>query len=289
MTSLSERALMVTLSVSSWQGRKFDSAETSAVNRKHGLTIQAARVNKALLPKGTELSTLQQVIGTIRKDYERRTLPWGIDGMRILKAEAYMDFSYEVNFWRDQWETAKDDFLRAYPSLKADAFNTLGSLYNPDDYPDVDHLSRLFRFDVKFMPIADEKDWRIDVGDEARAQLEANIRSHLIEVESTAMTAAWSRVQEVVEKMVERLSDPTTIFRNSLVDNAMELCSILPSLNIANDPDLEGVRKTIESTLSRYVGDVDTLRHDPIERTATADKMAEVLRKMAGYMPQRGA
>jgi hypothetical protein len=289
MSTLSERAILTTLNVSQWTARKLDRTETTALNRSHGLSIEAARVNKNLLPVGSELTQLQQVTGAIRKDFDRHTLPWGIDGMRILKSDCYMDFSVQVRRWRDDWEQARDAFLSAYPGLQAQARQALGSLYKADDYPEGDSLDRLFRFDIRFMPIADARDWRIDVGDEVRQQLERDITARLQEVEHEAMAEAWGRVHEVVEKTVERLANPEAIFRDSLIDNAVDLCAIMPSLNISNDAEMEGVRQTIERTLAKFAGNVDALRHDPIERTEAAEAMAAILRKMAGYAPQKAA
>jgi hypothetical protein len=289
MSALSERAILTTLNVSQWTARKLDRNETTALNRSHGLSIEAARVNKNLLPVGTELTQLQQVTGAIRKDFDRHTLPWGIDGMRILKSEAYMDFSVQVRHWQDDWEQARDNFLSAYPYLQMEARRALGSLYKASDYPEGRDLDRLFRFDVRFMPIADERDWRIDVGDEARSKLEQDIRSRLVEVEQLAMAEAWGRVHEVVEKTVERLANPENIFRDSLIDNAIDLCAIMPSLNLTDDPVMEDVRQTIERTLAHFAGNVDALRHDPIEREDAADALAAVMRKMAGYMPAKAA
>jgi hypothetical protein len=103
------------------------------------------------------------------------------------------------------------------------------------------------------------------------------------------MADAWARVHDVVEKTVERLSDPTAIFRDSLVDNAIDLCRLMPSLNIANDPEMNAVKATIEQTLAKYASNVDALRHDPIVRTQAADKLAEVMRKMAGYTSPKAA
>ena len=290
MSTLSERAILATLNVSQWTARRLDADETLAVNRKHGLAIEAARVNKNLLPtKNNELQTLQQVTGMIRKDFDKHTLPWSVDGMRILKSECYMDFSQEVRHWRDTWENARDTFLSAYPDLKREARLVLGSMYDESDYPTENELRQKFKFDIRFMPIADERDWRIDVGDDVKDQLRADIRAQLAEVEQKAMGSAWARVQDVLEKTVERLANPTAIFRDSLVDNAIDLCGIMPSLNISNDPEMEAVRGSIERTLSRYAGNVDALRHDPIEREGAAMQLAEVMRKMAGYLPQKAA
>jgi hypothetical protein len=209
--------------------------------------------------------------------------------VRILKSDAYMAFSQEVRGWQDQWEQARDEFLDAYPTLKHDAQRSLGSLYDESDYPSVSTLRHKFRFDIRFMPIGDTFDWRIDIGDKAKAQLEADLRAQLEEVETKAMSAAWSRVHDVLDKTVERLANPENVFRDSLIDNAVDLCAIMPSLNISNDPDMEDVRKTIERTLAKFSGNVDALRHDPIEREDAAHTLADVMRKMAGYMPQRAA
>jgi hypothetical protein len=246
-------------------------------------------VNKALLPRCSELQLVQQVTGVIRKEFDRYTLPWSVDGMRILKSDLYMDFATKVNGWRDEWEQARDAFLRAYPQLRYDAQKSLATLYSVEDYPDPADLKHRFDFRVRFMPIADNNDWRIDIGDEALARLKADVTAQLKEVEAEAMREAWRRVQDVVEKTVERLSDPTAIFRDSLVDNAIALTEMMPSLNISNDEKMEEVRSAIQRTLAGFVGNVDALRHDPVQREYAADKMAEIQRKMAGYTQRRAA
>lgn len=289
MSTLSDRAILVTLNTSQWSARRLDRGETTALNRRHGLSIEAARVNKNLLPTGSELAHLQSVTGAIRKTFDMHTLPWGSDATRILKSEAFLDFSVLARGWQDDWEKARDAFLAAYPRLMREAEVQLGSLYDPEDYPMGYDLERKFSFTLRFMPIADERDWRIDVGDEHRAKLEADIRSRLIEVEQTAMASAWERIRDVVEKSVERLANPENIFRDSLVENAVELCAVLPSLNLNNDPEMNNVRVTIEQTLAKYSGNVDALRHDPIARENAANRMSEIMRKMAGYMPQKAA
>ena len=53
MTTLSERAMLTTLAISQWTARKLDRAETTALNRAHGLSIEAARVHKDLFPLAT--------------------------------------------------------------------------------------------------------------------------------------------------------------------------------------------------------------------------------------------
>jgi trehalose-6-phosphate synthase len=50
------------------------------------------------------------------------------------------------------------------------------------------------------------------------------------------------------------------VFRDSLVDNAVELCRLLQTLNVTQDPKLERARQQLESILIGV--DADELRKD---------------------------
>ena len=41
------------------------------------------------------------------------------------------------------------------------------------------------------------------------------------------------------------MADPKKVFRDSLVENARELCELLPKLNMTDDPNLEAIRKEL--------------------------------------------
>ena len=285
-TTLSERAMLVTLNISQWTARKLDRAETTALNRSHGLNIEAARVNKNLFPLSTPLERVQQVTGAIRKDFTRRTLPWGIDGVNILKASAYVEFTQVVNGWHADYDAAVDAFLDAYPVLLDEARVLLGSLYKQEDYPSVAAIRQRFGFAIRFMPVPDKQDWRIDVGDDARRRLEEDISQRIAETETTAMTEAWRRIHDVIAHAQERLRNPEAIFRDSLVDNAIELCGVLPGLNITDDPALEKARQQLEGTLAPYRANKSPLRDNPTLRADAAAKLAGIMDKMGGlYAP----
>jgi hypothetical protein len=50
--------------------------------------------------------------------------------------------------------------------------------------------------------------------------------------------------------MVDRLSgEDKKIFRNSLIENALELTGLLTKLNVTKDPKLEDARKALEQSL----------------------------------------
>lgn len=278
--SLSERAMLVSLQISQWTARKLDRTETSAVNRKHGLTVEAARVNKNLLPLATDLDRVHKISSAIRKQFDFLTAPWALHGVNILKSDAYMDFTGTVRGWQDEWHGAVETFLAAYPTYRTEARLLLNTMFNEDDYPSPEDLARRFAFNIRFYPLPDADDWRVSVGDEATMQLREQLKADVERAMGEAMQDVWRRIYEVVSKAHERLSCPDNKFKDSLVENAIELCAVLPSLNITSDPDLEQARRDVERSLCAHRP--DTLRDDLDTRAQVADQMAEIMRKMSG-------
>lgn len=283
MTTLADRAMLVTLNISQWTARKQDRKETAAINARHHLTVDAARVHKDLLPLASSLDRVHQKTAAIRREFAHRTAPWLTDGVNILKATAYMDFVQIVNRWQDEWNAEVDAFVDNYPALVNEARLLLNGLFREEDYPRPDEIRRKFGLAIRFLPVPSHEDWRIDIGDEAKERLREDIRKQLAEAEAKAVGEAWKRIHAVVAKAHERLSKPENIFRDSLVENAIELCAILPTLNITDDPALERVRQELEGSLCKY--NAGTLRDDPKVRSDVADKMADIMSKMAGFAP----
>jgi hypothetical protein len=280
MKTLNERALLVSLNISQWTARKFDKRATEGVVSRAGCVDNAARVNKNLLPDQAALDTVIKKSGEIRGWFLARTLPWAQEGQRLLKSDQYIPFTGDMRAMKSDWWRCVDAFVEAYPELRARAAHSLGNLFNRDDYPDQYDLKSKFNIDVVCMPVPDVSDWRIDVGDEERRRLEEDLQARMDKAAKDAMSSAWQRVYDVVARAHERLADAKNIFRDSLVENAVELCAILPGLNITNDPALEAMRREIEGSLCRY--NPDTLRSDPLVREETADKMSELMAKMSG-------
>jgi hypothetical protein len=83
--------------------------------------------------------------------------------------------------------------------------------------------------------------------------------------------------------MSERLSsadgDTKKIFRDSLIDNAVELCQVLKHLNITKDPQLEQMRHDLEQSIKHI--DAQSLRESDELRRATKNKVDSLLNKFA--------
>ena len=279
--SLTNKALLVSLNISVWTARKLNKAESEEVARRNGAVDMSARVNVALLPGAESLREVQLLAGTIRTDYYQMTLPW-MDNMQIIKADGYMAFTQVIARRKQEWDSLVTRFLNDYPALRATASAKLNGLYNHDDYPAPHRVAEKFKMEVAFYPVPDANDWRVELSDTETEFLKQQIEDKVMERQGVAMREAWDRIHAVVSKARERLSDPKNVFRDSLVENARELCKILPSLNIADDPRLEQMRNEVERHLCDY--DPDDLRKNEGVRLAVADKMADIMARMGPFM-----
>ena len=279
--SLTNKALLVSLNISVWTARKLNKAESEEVARRNGAVDMSARVNVALLPGAESLREVQLLAGTIRTDYYQMTLPW-MDNMQIIKADGYMAFTQVIARRKQEWDSLVTRFLNDYPALRATAGAKLNGLYNHDDYPAPHRVAEKFKMEVAFYPVPDANDWRVELSDTETEFLKQQIEDKVMERQGVAMREAWDRIHAVVSKARERLSDPKNVFRDSLVENARELCKILPSLNIADDPRLEQMRNEVERHLCDY--DPDDLRKNEGVRLAVADKMADIMARMGPFM-----
>ena len=120
------------------------------------------------------------------------------------------------------------------------------------------------------------------ISDEEEAVLRAEIQATTKRAAEQAMTEVWQRLYDRVKHLADKLTDPTATFKNTTIEHINELCSILPRLNFADDPDLEGMRQQVEEKLSGF--HPDALRNDPDLRRDTAADASDIMSKMGAFM-----
>ena len=279
--TLSDRAMLVTLNVSQWTARKLDKRETEELARKHGTLTDIARVNKSLLPFASSLEKIHKATGSIRTYYYAQTLPWGQEGSRIIPSANYMSFVAEMRNMISAWNKLVSNFIADYPRLKEEARVLLNGLYREEDYPDTLDVERKFRADVSFFPVPDARDFRVQLADDELLRIQSEMQDRVMEAQGVAMRECWDRLYTIVKHAKEKLSDPKGIFRDSMIDNARELCALLPKLNIAGDANLERMRSEVEGALCGH--SADTLRTAPDVRESAAKAMSDIMAKMGSF------
>jgi len=281
MSGLSNHALLMSLNISQWTARKRDKQETAALAARHGTSESAANVNKALLPMAHSLDRIHKLTGAIRTEFYKTTLQWG-EGQGILKADAYLTVAPRFGSLKNEWYDTVEHFLLDYPILHQDARVFLNTMYKEEDYPDVAQLRSKFSMDISFSTLPAPDDCRRIASLTGFAdEMAKDIASQYAVREQSAMKEAWQRLYDTVSKTHERLKDPKNIFRDSLIDNARDLCSVLPTLNISDDANLETLRRDLEQSLCKYRP--DDLRDDEVLREEVSDKMSDIMSKMGAF------
>lgn len=252
MTTLN--AAIVELNVSTWTARKLDKTASKEVKvNKGAFSDDAARVNKNLLAGMNNLKRVTDFVALTRNDFYRLTLPWSDSGQRLVPMMQFFELKQWINDQEATFNQLVAEFLRDYPTLiSAQAFQ-LGALFDRNEFPDVEEIATKFRFKVGFLPLPSTGDFRIDAPNEVVADMQKEYEAMYNERIAQVNQDLWIRLHDTLRHMSDRLGYDSTgkakIFRDSMVENAVELCDMLKRLNVTNDPNLEKARSSLESAL----------------------------------------
>ena len=276
-------AMLVELSVSNWTGMKIDRRASQEVDETKGTKVAANTVHKKLFAGTKLLDDIVKFSAKVRAAHNESTLPWTDNGVRLLPSSSFIDYKSMMSTLETEWEGFVNGFLENYVDLKTEAAYNLGASYDALDYPDVEEVQSKFAFKLVFSPVPTSGDFRIDVGEKAKAELQQQYEADAKEKTSKAMQTAWDRLHKNLENMSSKLADKNTngdkkVFRDSLLDNAVSLVDSLKHLNINNDPKLEEARKELELTLTD-VHDAQDLRDFRDTRLEVKKGVDEILSK----------
>lgn len=280
-TSIHSRALLCWLTISTWSARRYDRKVSAEVNQKYSASDDAGRYNKCLLPgDAPAYKALMTLTSAIRAEHYVHTLAWSDEGWRLLPTANYSTYTAWLRKRQSEFNAALSDFVYAYPILRDQARIRLNGLYRDDDYPSTQDIGKRFSIGVSYQPLPDFGDVRVDLSADQVADIEASISSKISSAVDVAVRDAWQRLYTVVAKISERLGTPDAIFRDSLVENAREVCTVLGRLNVTGDVDLEAMRQRVESQLTQYTP--ESLRDNAILRESVAAQADQIMAAMSG-------
>ncbi len=285
--SLSSRAMLASLSISTWSARKHDPQASEEIAARHGAQADSGRYHKVLLAKEA-LAEIQKIVSEARQEHYFMTLPWNDEGYRVLPAAAYMDHVQKMRALSMRFTGAVDVLARQFLALIDQAKARLGGLFRAEDYPPPDELRAKFSFETRVMPLPDAGDFRVTLGGEEQERIRRQITAAVEASLQVGSRELWYRLYEAVQHMADRLSAYKVTgegvehpFRDTVVTNLVKLVDVLPKLNVMNDPELERLAEQVRSSL---LIDPKELRKSEMVRAEKAKAAAEIAQHMAGYM-----
>lgn len=270
-----KHAMLVELTIRQWTARKHDKRVSGEVDQNHGAQ-NAGRYSKYLIPKSA-LDNIANRASTIRAFHYRRTLPWGNNGQRILPASTFLDYRSTINEMKNEFTRAVDAFISDYPRLVQEARLSLGTLYDPSEYPEASDIRNHFGVDLDIFQVPTSGDFRVDVATTVKAELQAESEAAIQQRLGSATKACYVRVRDVLERMKNQCTAERSRITEALVEDVRDLTQVMDDLNITKDPELTRVTNEIRNGL---VFQVEDLRNSPTLRRMAGDRASEILESL---------
>ena len=281
--SIATSAMMVELNISCWTARKLDKRVSEEVDSAKNTKVKAGNYHKHLLAGNPHHEAVVRYAASCRLWNTQQTIPWSDSGPRIVTMENLFNGGYkrQLDDRKAEFQRLTDVFMGVYPTLISAAAFQLGDLFNREEYPDPEEVVRKFKFNYTLTPIPTAGDFRIDIGEQAKAELVAQYESAFNERLNNAMRDVWDRLYDCLKHMSERLASDEEgkrkLFHGTLLTNARELIDLLAKLNVTQDARLEEARRDLQSALLNT--EIDTLKESDYVRENVKQKVDAILKK----------
>lgn len=302
--SLASSALLVSLNISVYEGRKKDKGvEEEIAAQKGARSSRAASVHKHLFSNCPELEAIKTLRGKARIWLNNNTIPWDDSGTRLLPAVRYFEVSNDAGTMAQEFDALVRRFEATYSlTISKQAFE-LGSMFNRDEYPRVEDIAGKFSFNFSVRPLPLAGDFRVDIGNEGMKELQERYEREMAASAQRAQDGIVERIREMVERWTERMSavlafDETAVeekkeydddgncikveiikprrpkLHDSMLDAGLEMCQWLRDINITNDPKIDEARIKMEKALLPV--DMKSLKESEEMQRSTLKKMEEI-------------
>jgi hypothetical protein len=198
---------------------------------------------KLIETKCPEWQNITNIKTRIREFWTSLTLPYVEDGVRLIRMEHQTAFNQQMVEFRGELNAAVNALDERFQSLKAEAREQLGELYNDDDYPP--DLAGSFGVEWTFCSIEPPEYLKfLDNGDLFR-QEESKFRARIDEAVVLAEAAFMAEFRDMVAHLSERLTGQTDgkprIFRDSAVESLQTFFERFKALNLQSNPNLDAL------------------------------------------------
>lgn len=284
--NISEKAMLVGLSISAWSGRKYDKDASLEVAQNHGTDVnRAGRFNKILVNPAS-LRDITYISGKARDYTMTSTLPWLNDGIRIIPVDIYLEYMQKMSDYKSQFNVAVDKLANEYEALVNQARLDLNGLFKESDYPSVDSIRRKHAFNVRVFNLPDSNDFRVNLSESEFQSTKQEIEQNLNDAVDGAVKDVFYRVKMRMEHMLKRIKEAEATdgkgIRESMIKNIVELSDIIPKLNITGNVDISSIARKIKDELT--VISADDLRENQSSRIAASQSAKEILDKVSAYI-----
>lgn len=249
--SLSSSAMLVDLSISKWTASKKDKQASAELADQNGAKRSMARAYKTLI-ESPKLEALNSLVSRIYDANFAMTMDWA-GKQRLLTTANYMKHVNMMTGFEQEFDAAVDAFIDEYRWSVTQQQVSLGTLFNPADYPSESDVRKKFGIRLSYTPVPEVGDFRVNIGAEANDALRQHYEKVYAEAISTAMASVISRVNDTLATFSRQLSVTTDAdgkqVRGKIFDGTIDLVrsmlDLMATCNITNDPAMQKVQRDL--------------------------------------------
>jgi len=279
--SISDRAVLVQLNISSWGTERLDKSQTERINLLNNADSKAGKVHKDLMCGTTLAKDIDLHVGRARLWNNQNTMPWQDRGARLLPTSLFLPYKTEMNSKESKFEAMVNRFIPNYAAAKQTARNYLGSMYQEEDYPDVNDIASKYKWTLSVSPIPSSGHFCLDVPAEDLENVRKSCDDFVEQKVAEAMRKPWEDLHNMLTGMsgklqeVDELNGTPKRFHETFVTNALDLCKLLNHMNITNDPQLDKARQQLELVLAGT--DVEDIKDNEFVRSNMKKNVDNIL------------
>lgn len=279
--NIGSSAMLVELNISIWTARKLDKKVSNDVDISNSTMTKAGNYHKNLLAGDDSLAAIGKLASLIRHYHVAITSPWSDSGQWLLTTAYFLTYKQEMARLEKEYWNLVNQFIPAYSTKISAAAFQLGTLFNREEYPDVDKVRDKFGISIRYTPVPESGDFRVDIGNEGMAELKAQYEEMYTANIAKVTQDAWDRLYKVLTQLSFglRTNEDGTKGKiyESVLDNASDLCEILQHLNVSGDTQLEYMRTTLQNSL--YGVEVEGIKKSDYTRGILKQQVDSMLDK----------
>jgi hypothetical protein len=225
---------------------------------------------------------------------KENTVPW-TTGVDMLNMNHYMEFTSGLRkrvddaykavdtlclFWQDEVD-ADLERLSQIAIAKGKP-----NLANANDYPDVDELRSKFGIDIRYMPVPTTGDFRVGISDEDKESLQQQLDDAEVNANKHVLQSMIVPLERAIAKLSVPIGTDGSVFRDTLVDNLVEVSERMNKINISDDAMMQGQIDDLRNLVSAYSSEMgkDLLRSHQGAREKAVTKIDTLVRNMTGLV-----
>ena len=269
-----------------WLGtqRKLDERHTRMAAGTFQADEKRVRASKVLIDTKHPAYRAATIVKSQAQAYLRGiSLPYPQNGIRLIRRTDVDQFENQMLSFRERLDDAVENLRDHYEALKADARERLGELYNESDYPA--NLDNVFSLNWEY-PSVEPPKYLLRFNPELYQQEQARIQQRFEQAVVLAENAFAERLQELVDHLLERLSESSDgtpkSFKKSTIENFQEFYNEFKRLNVRGNTELDALIGRANELVSGV--SADALRNSHTLRDRLSNQMGEVSQALDNLM-----